>query len=981
MSLPDAYARGGTLSPGRVAADLRSAGPLHLHRRGHHVQSAHGRRREMAAGDHTSGCMIALMLSDADAKRLAVKGGEVAAELHCTLFYLGDDAAAWDPEQRAELVDSLRAVTMESAPGPVQANIFGIAHWNGGGDTPSWVWSVGDAQPENDMEPACGLELAHTLAVEALEWMHSQPALPAQHSPWCAHVCAAYTSDLSLAKELEKRLGPVTFDRIRVSFGDEDTDIPLTAPALTAAGEFRRALTEPELASRCDFAAHQRAWERARDDAVTGWTTIVREQRKEIEAQIRSAMASDDLTALAAMTVDEEAASDFLTPHLERMLQEGAREQRAEAQAQGVEVPEIDLGLTAASPLDWLRSVSRVTASVLSGSLVQSAKTRAMALFTSGSSPDVVAREVDQQLADLTTAQPAEQIGSAMSAAQNEGRRQVLEAAPPAEYYASELLDKNTCKPCRGVDGRKFATLEEAQKAYPAGGFTDCRGFTRCRGSTVAVWDGDFRVPVATASGAVTMSASDEPEEPAMTAAATEEDLGGKPSPGTKKDKRLKENPPKLAAEVLAVDDTAAGADIIPAGATTAAWEGPIALEGQVTGDGREFAPNALTWADLPVPLRWNKEDSHGGEARTIAVNVGRIDEIWRDGGLIMARGVLDLSDEDGAKVHAKIEGKFLRGVSIDADSITDADVEFVWPEEMGTGDEGDDLFEMLFATPEKMLFHAGRIRAATIVDIPAFAEAYIALLDSSGAVVAAGTPVGEEAVRAAHPGRRALTASVLAPAAPPSTWFTDPQLSVPTGITVDDAGRVYGHAALWGACHVGIQDVCVAPPEEDFHAYYMTGEVTCADGSLAAVGQITVGTGHAPLTHNATAATEHYDHTGWAVADVAVGNDAHGIWVAGTLRPGADADQVRALRSAGQVSGDWRRIGGQLRLVGLLAVNVPGFPVPRTQARVAGGGQIALVAAGRPPLVERRSEEVLDQEAYRRVLGILQRKIKKGGS
>src|SRR5690606_20793499 len=151
---------------------------------------------------------------------------------------------------------------------------------------------------------------------------------------------------------------------------------------------------------------------------------------------------------------------------------------------------------------------------------------------------------------------------------------------------------------------------------------------------------------------------------------------------------------------------------------------GPPRRGGIVTGDGREFAPGALTWADLPVPLRWNKEDSHGGEPRTIAVNVGRIDKVWRDGDKVMGSGVLDLSDDDGRRVHAKIKGKFLRGVSIDADSIADADTEFVWPDDVnaGTGDsdgEEPDMFEMLFAQPEKVIFHGGRIRAATLVDIP----------------------------------------------------------------------------------------------------------------------------------------------------------------------------------------------------------------------------------------------------------------------
>src|SRR4030066_2362203 len=175
-------------------------------------------------------------------------------------------------------------------------------------------------------------------------------------------------------------------------------------------------------------------------------------------------------------------------------------------------------------------------------------------------------------------------------------------------------------------------------------------------------------------------------------------------------------------------------------GEQSASWRGPLAVEGIVTGDGREFAEGALSWADLPIPLRWNKEDSHGGEPHTVAVNVGRIDRIWRDGNQIMGEGVLNLKSEDGKTVYQMIEDKFIRGVSIDADSISDADVEFVWPEDSAAGEDEDDPLALLFAQPEKIIFHAGRIRAATLVDIPAFTEAYIELTDETGNVVAGGS-------------------------------------------------------------------------------------------------------------------------------------------------------------------------------------------------------------------------------------------------
>lgn len=472
---------------------------------------------------------------------------------------------------------------------------------------------------------------------------------------------------------------------------------------------------------------------------------------------------------------------------------------------------------------------------------------------------------------------------------------------------------------------------------------------------------------------AATMRADDRPEEAPVT---TEALTKGEPNPGTDKDKRLKENKKAEAGasgtETLAqsAEGEAPTGDGKPFSGATRPWRGPLTVEGIETGDGREFDADSLTWADLPLPLRWNRVDSHGGEARTEAVNVGNITKIWReDSGLIMGEGLLDLGDDDGRNVERKIEGEFLRGVSVDVDSIKDADMELVWPDQPEGGPDADP-FAQLFASPEKVVFHKGRIRAATLVDIPAFAEAYIALLDDSGAVVAGGTPIGS--LREARPVRHRTLGVQEIPARPPKDWFANPDLSVPTGITVSADGRVYGHAALWGTCHVGQAGLCVTPPQEDSHPYFMTGAVWTDEGDMVSVGQITLGTGHADIQAGHRAATEHYDNTGTAVADVAVGNDSHGIWVAGSLRPGTPADKIHELRASGQVSGDWRNIGGHLRLVGLLAVNVPGFPVPKIRAKYTSGQQLALVAAGIPPLTEGMTEDDLDQWAYARIMSKL---------
>ncbi len=195
--------------------------------------------------------------------------------------------------------------------------------------------------------------------------------------------------------------------------------------------------------------------------------------------------------------------------------------------------------------------------------------------------------------------------------------------------------------------------------------------------------------------------------------------------------------------------------------------------------------------------------------------------------------------------------------------------------------------------------------------------------------------------------------ATLVASAAtlPPIEWFQNPQLPGPTPLTVTDEGRVYGHLATWGTCHIGFSGQCVEPPRSaSDYAYYLVHNtrVRDADGNAVTipVGYGTIGTGHASIRDTATMAAAHYDNTGTAAFELNAGEDEHGIWVAGRLMPGLD--EATEHKARGTVfSGDWRTIRGNLELVAALGVNTPGFPVPRTQARVAAGAPLALVAAG----------------------------------
>jgi hypothetical protein len=71
--------------------------------------------------------------------------------------------------------------------------------------------------------------MMQNIALEAVD--ECGLAIPAQHSPFVPHVCFAYedASFVSLLPACIERLGPITFDRVRISIGNDNNDLPLSS--------------------------------------------------------------------------------------------------------------------------------------------------------------------------------------------------------------------------------------------------------------------------------------------------------------------------------------------------------------------------------------------------------------------------------------------------------------------------------------------------------------------------------------------------------------------------------------------------------------------------------------------------------------------------------------------------------------------------------------------------------------------------------
>jgi hypothetical protein len=387
----------------------------------------------------------------------------------------------------------------------------------------------------------------------------------------------------------------------------------------------------------------------------------------------------------------------------------------------------------------------------------------------------------------------------------------------------------------------------------------------------------------------------------------------------------------------------------------TVPWSGVLVVEGMPTGDGRQFAAGSLTWpalgetASLEIPLGWMYERAHGGMATDKVVNVGRIDTITRSGNELLGTGVLNLDTDWGRRAAEQMGTRedpgFLAGVSIDADDPADPrglNVEYVFPDSCAleeSPDDDDELMppdeiaaddELACMIPEMEIYHSGRIRAATLVDIPAYVEARL-YLDRP---VPEGTPVDADTVS------MPLVASSFTmeiPDLPPAEWFDEPRDEPEIGaITVTDEGRFFGYLAPKNVAHRGIRDKRVTVPMGNVDYGVWMNRVTIADDgrggfTRVATGPITMDCGHASASPRVVGAArrEHYDNSCSIVATVRVGENNRGVWIAGAVLPDVTPDQIRRMMAC-QLSGDWgphREKPGKRELAGALLVPVPGFP------------------------------------------------------
>lgn len=463
----------------------------------------------------------------------------------------------------------------------------------------------------------------------------------------------------------------------------------------------------------------------------------------------------------------------------------------------------------------------------------------------------------------------------------------------------------------------------------------------------------------------------------------------------------------EAAATAVAVEDMPTAA---PA---TAAWHTPegaaLVFENQQTGDGRLIAPGVLSWDAGPWPLQYADEMHGGHDGAKLA---GSINGMSREGDLITGHGDLYLTLDAGAEVESLLAEGAPIGVSVDLDDLdvemtevgggeayavslaaasllplpgggwsVDAHTAVHWTASgsrlsgesrrlvfaidpdgtvpasvltaaAGDPDPGGLVVDKVVSGEYLMRITRGRIRGATLVSIPAFADARIALVGQQ--VTAAATPVAPDVAEEEEgDDMETLEASAwsamkdLPPM--PAAWFAQPtDAELPPGgpgVNYKD-GRIFGWVAQAGEPHAGFaKKITIDTLGRIDTTHFLRQRFQLDDGSSVKAGALVMNTGHHRDGAECETASCAFDDSRTVAGVVTVGMTDRGMWFSGASGPWI-SEWDRQVFSALQPSYHLIKRNGGWQLRGVLMVPVPGHSSPLLASAVAERSQLALTAA-----------------------------------
>jgi hypothetical protein len=246
---------------------------------------------------------------------------------------------------------------------------------------------------------------------------------------------------------------------------------------------YRRQLYEHELQASMSPQQLDELFGTAIDEVVHYWMTAVRPaQLAEINANL-SQVRTTDLERLVRVSASPLGAEELFA-RLKVAAQEAVAEATREVVSQGQPPPTVNW-----DEIDTdLRSRATAMADVMASELGDAAGRTALRRTSDVITSQTLADEVTDELSQASESSISDRLAGTVQAAVNTGRLAVYDSTEQQpELFASEILDRNTCRNCIQVDGLKL-TREDAARLYASGGYINCLGRDRCRGTVVATY-------------------------------------------------------------------------------------------------------------------------------------------------------------------------------------------------------------------------------------------------------------------------------------------------------------------------------------------------------------------------------------------------------------------------------------------------------------------------------------------------------------
>lgn len=262
----------------------------------------------------------------------------------------------------------------------------------------------------------------------------------------------------------------------------EDSEWGRIVARLVAASGDAEESEPPEV----DLSATQEAFTAALSLLLTAqWTSIVADWITQLVQQIAGIFRGGDRTRLADLSVSTATATGVVQDAMLRLGETAARHAVDEAAEQ-------DVDLDAVWPSrDDHADTATLTVELLADVLETSAAREAQRVAGPDPDADTVAEQVRTHLESLTDAEPKRALGGALHSAVHAARVATLTSGPVGALYATEVMDSNTCGPCRAIDGRWICNTDDLGPLwalYPLAGYVDCKGRERCRGTVTGAW-------------------------------------------------------------------------------------------------------------------------------------------------------------------------------------------------------------------------------------------------------------------------------------------------------------------------------------------------------------------------------------------------------------------------------------------------------------------------------------------------------------